>query len=195
MIIIQANSFTKYYDGLLFTQPTITYTGISENDFNSLSGTLVFLGISSAYVGTYTIQPSGLTSSIYTINYINGTLIILPRLLFIQLSDCVKTYDASNNFNYEINYSDLLINDTLSGQINIYGSRSNVGTYTITISGLYNPNYEITYLPSSLTILPAVLYVISTNQTIIYTGQTFINDDIIYVGLYDTISNTLIIKA
>src|SRR5262249_53732403 len=50
-----------------------------------LSGTIIFGGSSqgAVNVGTYTIIPSGQTSSNYAINYVNGTLTINPALITV----------------------------------------------------------------------------------------------------------------
>jgi hypothetical protein len=57
----------------------VTYTGFANSeDQTVLGGTLVFGGTSATGIiaGNYSIIPSGLTSSNYTIGYVNGTLAI-----------------------------------------------------------------------------------------------------------------------
>jgi len=60
----------------------VAYTGFQGTDtVASLTGTLVYGGSSqgAVNVGNYTIIPSGLSSSNYTITYVNGTLGVTPR--------------------------------------------------------------------------------------------------------------------
>jgi hypothetical protein len=66
----------------------VTYSGFVNGENSSvLSGTIVYGGNSqgAVNVGTYTIIPFGQTSSNYAINYVDGTLTILPpSITFVQ---------------------------------------------------------------------------------------------------------------
>jgi hypothetical protein len=76
---ITADNKSKDYDGAPFTEFTVSYEYfvLGEGPGN-LTGTLTFGGdaVGAVDVGTYTIIPSGLTSSNYEIFYTNGTLAI-----------------------------------------------------------------------------------------------------------------------
>jgi MBG domain (YGX type) len=64
------------------------YSGLVNGDNSSiLSGTIIFGGTSQGAMnpGTYTIVPSGQTSSNYAISYVNGTLTINPLPMAVVL--------------------------------------------------------------------------------------------------------------
>lgn len=79
-LTITAADKAKCYDGSVYSEPyTVIYNGfVNTEDASVLGGTLVFGGTSSTGIlaGNYSIDPSGLTSVNYIINYVNGTLLI-----------------------------------------------------------------------------------------------------------------------
>ncbi len=81
-LTITAEDKEKCYDGAIYSDGyTVSYNGfINSEDEGILGGTLVFGGTSdtATIAGNYSIDPSGLTSSNYSINYINGTMVIKP---------------------------------------------------------------------------------------------------------------------
>ncbi|OLD19649.1 MAG: hypothetical protein AUJ01_05595 [Acidobacteria bacterium 13_1_40CM_3_65_5] len=77
-LTVTADNQTKAY-GAANPPLTSTITGFVNGDtFASLGGTLTFTTAATAAspVGTYAITPAGLTSSNYTISFVNGTLTI-----------------------------------------------------------------------------------------------------------------------
>jgi hypothetical protein len=69
--------FNKVYNGLVYTDFTVRYSGFVNGETPSvLGGTLSFSGAGTTAVlpGTYTVTPGGLTSTNYTITFANGTL-------------------------------------------------------------------------------------------------------------------------
>src|SRR5215470_6020790 len=88
-LTITANNVTQTFDGV----PYSGGNGVSSSGFvngqNSsvLSGNITFGGNSqgAVNVGTYTIIPSGQTSSNYAITYVNGTLTITPPPIAVVL--------------------------------------------------------------------------------------------------------------
>ena len=74
-IVVRADNNIMIYNKTIYT-PTYTIYGLQNND--TLSGNLIFTGTyqTNYNTGTYTIIPSGLTSTNYLIKYINGTLTI-----------------------------------------------------------------------------------------------------------------------
>jgi hypothetical protein len=67
---------------------TATYSGFVNNEGPSvLGGTLSFTtpATTTSPVGSYPIEPSGLTSTNYTITYVNGTLTVTNFQLFLPL--------------------------------------------------------------------------------------------------------------
>ena len=76
---ITADNKSKLYNGLIYSPFTVTYVGLvgAETSAN-LGGSLAFSGnaVTATINGSYTIVPSGQTSSNYAITYSNGTLTI-----------------------------------------------------------------------------------------------------------------------
>lgn len=79
-LTITADDKEKCFDGAIYGDAyTVKYSGFANTEDQSvLSGTLVFGGTSATGViaGNYTIIPSGLTSSNYTVGFVNGILVI-----------------------------------------------------------------------------------------------------------------------
>jgi hypothetical protein len=84
-LTITANDVTQTYNNVPYNGGNgVTYNGFVNGQNSSvLSGTIIFGGNSqgAVNVGTYTIIPSGQTSSNYAINYVDGTLTINPALI------------------------------------------------------------------------------------------------------------------
>lgn len=79
-LTVTANDDIKTYNRLAYRGGNgITYSGFVNGETSSvLDGTLTYGGSSqgAVYAGTYSIVPSGLTSTNYAINYVNVTLTI-----------------------------------------------------------------------------------------------------------------------
>jgi hypothetical protein len=78
---VTADNKSKVFDGFPFTGFTVSYDGfVFGEDETSLGGTLIFTGnaVGATEVGTYTITPSGLTSTNYDIAFYDGELEITP---------------------------------------------------------------------------------------------------------------------
>jgi hypothetical protein len=196
VITIQPNSVTKYYDGIYFTSPSVTFTGFIDNDsYLSLSGTISYSGTytSALNTGTYTINASGLSSDKYYLDYQPGYLFILQATLNISINNYIKIYNGINDMpNYIVNYSGFIPgedNTDLSGSLILSGTflnAINIGTYTIIPGGYYSSNYNIIYRQSSLTIKPASLLIIANNVTKIYNRSAYFGGDgVIYNGFMD----------
>jgi trimeric autotransporter adhesin len=106
-LTVTANNASKTYDGVAYSGGNgVSYSGLVGGESASvLSGTLSYGGTSqgATNAGTgYTIIPSGLTSSNYTISYANGTLTINPATVTVTtingaLQGTVsKVYDGTN---------------------------------------------------------------------------------------------------
>ena len=196
VVTIKPNTVTKYYDGIYFTSPSVTYVGFINNDtYLSLSGSINYSGtyLTALNTGTYTIIAGGLTSDKYYLDYQIGNLIINSATLNISINNYIKVYNGLSDMpDYVVNYSgfipgedntDLLGSLTLSGS---FLSAVNVGIYTIIPSGYYSPNYNIIYESSTLTIQPATLLIIANNVTKIYDRVSFNGGDgVIYDGFMD----------
>jgi hypothetical protein len=79
-LTVTANG-SVYLQGGTFPTFSVSYSGFVDSQNNSvLTGTLKFTttATSASALGDYPITPSGLTSSNYTITYVDGTLAVLP---------------------------------------------------------------------------------------------------------------------
>jgi len=96
-LVINANNKTKTY-GETDPANTVSYTGfISGEDETNLSGTLSFTRQIGESIGNYTITPSGLNSTNYNIQYLDGVLTIESKELTINGSFTAfdKNYDGT----------------------------------------------------------------------------------------------------
>jgi MBG domain (YGX type) len=88
-LTITANNATQFYNNVPYSGGNgVTYNGfVTGQNSSVLSGTITFGGNSQGAVnaGTYTIIPSGQTSSNYAITYVNGTLTINPLPITVVL--------------------------------------------------------------------------------------------------------------
>jgi autotransporter-associated beta strand protein len=88
-LTITANNVTQFYNNVPYSGGNgVIYNGfVTGQNSSVLSGTITFGGNSQGAVnaGTYTIIPSGQTSSNYAITYVNGTLTINPLPITVVL--------------------------------------------------------------------------------------------------------------
>ena len=88
-LTITANNATQFYGNVPYNGGNgVTYNGfVTGQNSSVLSGTITYGGNSQGAVnaGTYTIIPSGQTSSNYAITYVNGTLTINPLPITVVL--------------------------------------------------------------------------------------------------------------
>ena len=123
-------------------------------------------------VGTYTA-----TASITNKNYVlaesskTATFTITARALTITADDKTVTYGDPVPV-YTLTYDGLLDcdKDTLGSLVFKceYTTTSPVGTYPITVNGLANSNYTISYKPGTLTVNPGKITVTVKSKTISY---------------------------
>ena len=143
----------------------VEYDGFvnSENE-SVLTGTVAYAYNYNQYgnVGSYTITPSGLSSSNYDITFTAGTLTVNKAPLTITADNKSVTYGEAAP-EYTVSYSGFVNSETasvLGGFLNIactYAQNDNVGTYDITPSGFSAQNYAITYHKGTLTVSLASL--------------------------------------
>ena len=88
-LTISANNVTQFYNNVPYSGGNgVTYNGfVTGQNSLVLSGTITYGGNSqgAVNVGTYTIIPSGQTSSNYAITYVGGTLTITPPPITVVL--------------------------------------------------------------------------------------------------------------
>ena len=122
--------------------------------------------------GTYTIVASGAVDSNYDITYVPATLTVNRTPLIVTVLGQSMVYGSSTP---ELTFTctGLLDGDSpavVSGLtlVTDTGTAATVGTHAITVSGGVAANYDITYVPATLTVTPAPLTITANNQTIVY---------------------------
>ena len=162
-LTIIANDYTKIYDGVAYTGGNgVTYSGFIPGDTTAaLGGTLTYSGTSQGAINacSYSIIPGGLTSGNYTIQYVNGTLLINKAPLTITANDYTKIYDGVAYYgNNGATYSGFVNGETPSvlwGTLYYSGDSqgaTNAGSYNITPYGQTAMNYNISYVDGNLII-------------------------------------------
>ncbi|MFN6999314.1 MAG: MBG domain-containing protein, partial [Elioraea tepidiphila] len=129
-----------------------------------LGGTLAFdtPATPSSPVGSYTITPSGLTSTNYAITFVPGTLTVNPAPLTVTADDAARLYGAPNPA-FTASFAGFVLGegpDVLGGTLVIFTPAtptSPPGFYVITASGLTSTNYAISFVPGTLTVTPALV--------------------------------------
>ena len=172
-LLIKANDYNKFYDSLVFNNPTVT---VSDPTID-LSNNLYFSGsyIGESNVGTWIITPSGYLSNNFNVKYYDGYEKIDKNEIYIIAQPINKFYDG-------IPYTDIIVNTisglsyTISGLINMgssYGAYQ-VGTYTIIPTNLFYNNYNVLFKTSTLTIYQSPLYIIFNSYSKIYDATSIV---------------------
>ena len=110
--------------------------------------------------GTYDIRVSGGRAFNYALNYESGKLTINPVPLKISVGNYERPYNQANP-RFELKYEGLVADDTEASLQNKPVVRtdatktSELGNYTLEVTGAYSPNYTITYGTGTLTIVKA----------------------------------------
>ena len=110
--------------------------------------------------GTYDIRVSGGRAFNYTLKYESGQLTINPVPLKISVGNYERPYNQANP-KFELKYEGLVADDTEASLQNKPVVRtdatktSELGNYTLEVTGAYSPNYTITYGTGTLTIVKA----------------------------------------
>ena len=144
---------------------TATYTGfVLDEDPSVLGGVLTFTTIatdaSHVQAGGYAVTPGGLTSTNYAIALIDGTLTITPAPLSIIALDQTTIYGAPLP-EFTASYSGFVNGDTpdeLATPVTLSTDAtglSPVGTYSIDASGATSTDYQIAFVPGTLTVTQA----------------------------------------
>lgn len=111
-------------------------------------------------VGTYDVLVSGGQATNYTFTYQNGTLTITPRDLTVSVGNYERPY-GQDNPEFILTYNGFAGNDTESSLTTKPIARttatatSNVGEYSIEVTGGYSPNYVFSYESGKLNIVKA----------------------------------------
>jgi hypothetical protein len=169
-LTVSADDKSKAY-GAPLPSFTASYNGLVNGDTPaSLTGTLAFATTATARShvagGPYPILLSGLTSTDYTITFQPGKLTVTPAPMTVTADDSTKVYGAPMPA-FTATYSGLVNGETtavLGGALSFVthaneGSHVSGGPYAVTPAGLTSTDYQITFVPGSMTVFPAPLTV------------------------------------
>jgi filamentous hemagglutinin family protein len=166
-LTVTANAANTVYG----TAPTLTaaYSGFVNSETSSvLGGTLAFSG-AGTNAGSYSVTPSGLTATNYTISYAAGTLTVTPAPLTVTANAANTVYGTAPTLTAA--YSGFVNSETasiLNGTLAFTGAGTNAGSYSITPTGLTAANYTISYAAGTLTVTPAPLTVTANAASTVY---------------------------
>lgn len=180
-VTITAEDLTKEYDGTaLVMGSTAEYYTVSNGLRRSDSVSSLTLSASRIDAGkTENILPSGAVivnekdddvTSLYTIEYKPGSLTVTPKPVTVTVADKTKVYgDQEPDFDIKSIIGRVKETDSITWTSIERKSGENVGKYTITATGdKYQGNYEVTYVPGTLTITPRPVTVEAEVKTKVY---------------------------
>ena len=172
---VTASSGTMTYGA---SPPTITpsYSGfVNHDNASSLSTppTCSTEATSASSVGTYSTSCSGAVNSNYTVNYVNGNMVVGATPLVITASSASTTYGASppgvtpsyEGFVNGDSASSLGTAPTCSTTVS---PTSPVGNYDTTCSGAVDPNYSISYVNGTDVVDPAPITITASSGMTVY---------------------------
>jgi predicted outer membrane repeat protein len=185
------DNVTIYWDieRALLKKPTVsgpcTYKGAEQspvlNDFNA--SLMDITGNKAKEIGTYTLtitiknpanyQWADQTSMPQTLTWsiVRAPLTVRANDISIVYGDPVPAY-------YSVSYTGLVGGENhtvLQGTLKLscsYTKNSNAGTYQIVPSGLSSDNYDITFVPGTLTVAKKAVNVVWTDTEFTYDGKT-----------------------
>ena len=158
-LTIKANDATRQY---FSDEPDFGYTCsgfVNGENENVLSPKLTLSTTAnvSSKVGTYPIKASGVSSSNYSISYVDGTLTITPRTLYASVGNYERLYNEDNP-SFEVKYDGFVGNEnenvliTKATASTTATKTSDVGSYPIDVTGGSADNYKFSYTSGILTI-------------------------------------------
>jgi uncharacterized repeat protein (TIGR02543 family) len=192
-LTVTADPKEKVYDGKVFTDFTVTITGLAEGETAAaLGGTITYGGTAITakdVFDNYTIIPSGYTSPNYNITFQNGVLEITKAELVVKADNQSKVYDGKIFTGFTVTITGLAEGETaanLTGTITYGGTavtaKDVFDNYTIIPSGYTSPNYNITFQNGTLEITKAELVVKADNKSKVYDGKVFTGFTVSFTG-------------
>ena len=158
-LTIKANDAVRQYYS---DDPTFSYTcnGFVNGENESVLVTTPKLSTTATHtssVGTYKIKVGETSSPNYSISFINATLTITPRTLIASVGNYERPYSEENP-QFEVKYDGFVGGEDINVLTNkavastSATKTSDVGTYTINVSGGSADNYKFSYSSGILSI-------------------------------------------
>lgn len=159
-LLVTVNDASRVYGD---ENPQFTYTvsgfinGDDSSIFSSNPNTTT-TATKRSDVGTYNITASGCTApNYYSITYKPGILTVTKRTLSVSVGNYARDYNSENpeftlDYTGFVNDDDLRVIDTKPYAYTSANKDSNVGTYTINLTGGEDNNYNFYYNSGELTI-------------------------------------------
>jgi len=173
-LTITAGNGTMVYGG---TVPTITptFSGfvLGQTNLTALTAqpTCSTTATSTSSVGSYPSSCLGAVAPNYAINYVTGSVTVTPATLTVTAPNAAMVYGGPMP-TFTATATGLVAPDTLLSLgvtcTTTATVASPVGSYAIKCSGVTSTNYNVTYVPGTLTITPAALIVTASNATKVY---------------------------
>ncbi|HYF76054.1 MAG TPA: MBG domain-containing protein, partial [Symbiobacteriaceae bacterium] len=175
-LTVTANNASRTY-GAANPAFTVTYSGFVAGDTEAaLTGTLAFsttAAPASPAGSVHPITPAGLTSPNYAITYVDGTLTVTTAPLTIKADDKTRAFGAANP-PLTATYTGFVLGETeaaLAGTLSLSTAAtpaSPIGTYPISVAGVTSINYDITFVPGTLSVTNAVLTIRADDKSRVY---------------------------
>ncbi|MBD3627753.1 MBG domain-containing protein, partial [Cyclobacterium sp.] len=184
-LTITADSKSKVY-GEANPALTFSYTGLVNSDTEvSDEPGIATTATESSNVGTYPVTLTGGSDANYAITLVAGELEVMQAGLTITADDKSKVYGEANP-DLTFTYTGLVNGDTeVSDEPAISTTAtagSNVGTYSIALTGGSDDNYDITLEAGELEVTPAGLTITADDKSKVY-GEANPDLTFTYTGL------------
>ena len=204
-VTVKATDASKTYGG---TDPELEWTVTSGTVLASDPLSVNISREAGENAGDYTItfgQDEGANPN-YDITFVNGTLTIHKASLTVivknqeivygdEIGEIIAGFDGfidTTHYTTQLDFSNEVRTST-------YKQYDDVGTYPITVSGITSNNYEITYVPGTLTVKPKPITVTIADKTSVYgekiaelsaTDNGIVNNDENVYSLATTATST-----
>ncbi len=188
IIVVTINVPSTVYGDAVLTDSILngsiaSYVTLSDSSVTAASlGLTLAIGKPDGYsdiknVGKYPVTCTS-TNNSYTIKVTEAYYEITPRAITVKANDVNSFTYGDDPDKVTYGYTDvdnkLVIGDSLGTAVYSVGYMryGKVGTYGIKLSGLANPNYDITFVDGTLTVKPKAITVTIDSHTVKY-GDKF----------------------
>ena len=160
--------------------PTFTYTTADLCEGDSLSGALSRAEGKNVGSYEYTLGTLGAADTNYSVSLATGNDVpkfaITQKPITVTANNATVTYgDTAPTYEYTVSENGLVGNDTLTNIIYdcTYEQYSNVGSYPITPNQTANanPNYDINFVPGTLTVEQKEIGITWSDTALTYNGS------------------------